>query len=161
MAEWSPPPRENLEPQMPAGALKQSSVRMWRFAGGSAMLIGLLVVLVGCGPGKPLGAVRGTVHFRGNPVTKGVVMLYSPELGYGNQKEIKPDGTYFIGNLPYGPFRIAVQPPSVLDDFGGKSLPTMRVIEVDNIPERYRNPSTSGFSCDITGPRTTVDLRME
>jgi hypothetical protein len=125
------------------------------------MLIGLLVVLVGCGPAKPLGAVRGTVHFRGNPVTKGVVMLYSPELRHGSQKEIKLDGTYFVGNLPHGPFRIAVQPPSVLDDLGGKSLPTMRVIEVDNIPERSRNPSTSGFSCDTTSPRTTVDLRME
>jgi len=146
---------------MPASALKQSRVRMRRFAGGAAMFIGLLVVLGGCGPGKPLGAVRGMVHFRGNPVTRGVVMLYSPELGYGTQKEIEPDGTYLVENLPYGPFRIAVQPPSVLDDFGGKSLPTMRVIKVDNIPERYRNPWTSGFSCDITGPRTTVDLRME
>ena len=37
------------------------------------VLLGILVT--GCGKTKPLGTVRGTVHFRGAPVAKGIVML--------------------------------------------------------------------------------------
>jgi len=126
-----------------------------------AGLLGLGILGLGCGQSKPLGTVLGTVHFRGAPVTKGIVMLYSAEVGYGNQRDINPDGSFAVDGLPYGPYQLAVSPPMVMEDYGGKSAPTLRVIEVDNIPKRYRNPSTSGFSCDVAEPNVTVDLRMD
>lgn len=126
-----------------------------------ALLAVVAVAAVGCRPAKPRGAVRGTVTFRGEPVTKGIVMLYSAKAGYGDQREITADGSFFVDDLPYGPFQLAVHPPMVMDDFGGKSAPSLRTVEVDNIPKRYRSPSTSGFSCEVSGPSLTVDLPME
>jgi hypothetical protein len=126
-----------------------------------AGLLGLGILGLGCGQSKPLGTVRGTVHFRGAPVTNGIVMLYSAEVGYGNQRDINPDGSFAVDALPYGRYQIAVGPPMVMEEYGGKSAPTLRVIEVDNIPKRYHNPSTSGFSCDVAGPSVTIALRME
>lgn len=126
-----------------------------------AGLLGLGILGPGCGQSKPLGTVRGTVHFRGAPVTNGIVMLYSAEVGYGNQRDINPDGSFAVDALPYGPYQIAVGPPMVIEEYGGKSAPTLRVIEVANIPKRYHNPSTSGFSCDVAGPSVTMTLRME
>jgi len=126
-----------------------------------AGLLGLGILGLGCGQSKPLGTVRGTVYFRDAPVTNGIVMLYSAEVGYGNQRDINPDGSFAVDGLPYGPYQLAVSPPMVMEDYGGKSAPSLRVIEVDNIPKRYRNPSTSGFFCDVTEPNATVDLRMD
>jgi len=126
-----------------------------------AGLVILGILVTGCGKGKPLGTVRGTVHFRGVPVTKGIVMLYCAAVGYGNQREIDSDGSFAVDGLPYGPYQIAVGPPMVMEEYGGKSAPTLRVIEVDNIPKRYHNPSTSGFFCDVTEPSVIVDLRMD
>ena len=126
-----------------------------------AGLVTLGILVTGCGKAKPLGTVRGTVQFRGKPVTKGIVMLYSAAVGYGNQREIDSDGSFAVDGLPYGPYQLAVSPPMVMEDYDGKSAPTLRVIEVDNIPKRYRNPSTSGFSCDVAEPNVTVDLRMD
>ena len=126
-----------------------------------AGLVTLGILVTGCGKAKPLGTVRGTVQFRGKPVTKGIVMLYSAAVGYGNQREIDSDGSFAVDGLPYGPYQLAVSPPMVMEDYGGKSAPTLRVIEVDNIPKRYRNPSTSGFSCDVTETNVIVDLRMD
>jgi len=124
-------------------------------------LVILGILFTGCGKTKPLGTVRGTVRFRGEPVTKGIVMLYSAAVGFGNQREIDSDGSFAVDGLPYGPYQLAVSPPMVMEDYGGKSAPTLRIVEVDNIPNQYRNPSTSGFACEVAGPSVTVDLLME
>lgn len=125
------------------------------------MALGLAVLLAGCGQTKPVGAVAGTVLFRGAAVAEGVVTLYSAELGFGNESAIKPDGTFLVEGLPYGSYRMAIRPPLVVDDLGGKAFPMARPKRVDNIPEKYQNPSTSGFACDVSGRRVKVDLEME
>lgn len=124
-------------------------------------LVGLAVLLGGCGKSRPLGAIGGTVQYRGNAVTEGIVTLYSPELGFGHESAIKPDGTFLVEGLPYGPYKISLQPPLIVDDLGGKAFPMASPKNVDNIPAKYRNPSTSGFSCDVASRRASVELTME
>jgi len=128
------------------------------------VLTGLLmlgILATGCGRAKPLGTVRGTVQFRGEPVTRGLVMLYSAELGYGNRRGSNADGTFVVDGLPYGTYQLGVSPPRVIRDFGGNSDATRRTEEVDNIPNRYRNPAKSGFSCEVAGPIAAVELHMQ
>lgn len=54
-----------------------------------------------------------------------------------------------------------VQPPLIAEDYGGKSLPGLVVKNVSNIPAKYGDFSTSGFSCDVKGRRTELELHME
>ena len=131
-----------------------------RFGSLSILIVGAMLAS-GCGQSKPRGTVGGRVTYGGMAVAEGVVILYSPELGYGNQGNIEPDGTFLVKSLPFGPYRIAVQPPVVSDDSGGKTSPSPRPKEVGNIPAKYRNPSTSGFSCEVAGRRVNVELRMD
>lgn len=127
----------------------------------SAVVLVLAVVLAGCGKGKPVGTVAGKVQFRGQAVTEGVVTLYSAQLGFGNETAIKPDGTFVVEGLPYGPYQMAIHPAMIVDDLEGKAFPMAKPKRVDNIPEKYRNPSTSGFACDVSGRRMSVALEME
>ena len=123
--------------------------------------VSVVALAAGCGESRPLGAVTGTVRYRGEAVREGIVSLYSPELGAGKETDIRPDGTFIVSGLLLGPYRIAIHPPLIRQDFGGKSAPSMEAKKVGNIPERYRNPSTSGFSCDVTGLSSRIELRME
>lgn len=134
----------------------QSHSRIIRLA-----LIGQALLVAGCSESRPLGTVTGTVRYRGDVVSEGIVSLYSPELAVGNEAAINSDGSFSVSRLPFGPYRIAVHPPLVRDDHGGQSAPSMEPKHVGNIPDTYRNPSTSGFSCDVTRAWTQIDLLME
>lgn len=125
------------------------------------VLFGLVVLLAGCGRSKPIGAVGGKVQYRGDAVTEGTVTLYSPDLGFGNESIIKPDGTFLVEGLPHGSYQMAIRPSLVVDDLGGKAFPISHFKKADDIPAKYRNPSTSGFSCEVEGRRVTIDLQME
>ena len=127
----------------------------------AALLIGMALLAVGCSQGKPRGSVAGTVQYRGAIVKEGIVSIYSPQLGFGNESSINEDGTFLVHGLRYGPYLIAIHPPLVRQDYGGKSVPSMEPKQVQDIPAKYRNPSTSGFACEVTGRRTSVELRME
>lgn len=117
--------------------------------------------LAGCGDVVPLGVVSGTVRYRGATVTEGTVSLYSPDLGTGGEAAINADGSFSVGGLRFGPYRIAIHPPLIHEDFGGKSAPSMEPKQVNNIPNTYRNPSTSGFACDVVRRNVEIDLNME
>lgn len=131
-------------------------LRSWVIA-----LIWPALLLAGCGESKQLGTVTGSVRYRGDAVSEGIVSLYSPELAVGNEAAIRPDGSFSVGGLPFGPYRVAIHPPSIVQDFGGKSAASMEPKEVGNIPEKYRNPSTSGFTCDVASREVRIDLSME
>ena len=146
---------------MERSCLDASVSRRYSLPAGMIALVCLAVLLGGCGKSKPVGAVGGTVQYRGSAVTEGIVTLYSPELGFGHESAIKPDGTFLVEGLPYGPYKISLQPPLIVDDLGGKAFPMASPKDVDNIPAKYRNPSTSGFSCDVAGRRASVELTME
>ena len=125
------------------------------------MLIGQVFLFAGCSEGVPLGVVTGTVRYRGDTVTEGIVSFYSPELGAGSESAINADGSFSVGGLPFGPYRIAIHPPLIHEDFGGKAVPSMEPKQVGNIPARYRNPSTSGFACDVRRRDVQIELNME
>jgi hypothetical protein len=83
---------------------------------------GLLLIFVasGCGPAKNNVVVTGKVTYKGEPVTGGVIKLYSsdatPVPGGGDSSfriQIKPDGTYAASNLPTGPMKVAIETDSV------------------------------------------------
>ncbi|QDU56625.1 hypothetical protein [Aeoliella mucimassa] len=82
--------------------------------------IGLLLiatlVTVGCDRGEKLGRVFGTVTYKDQPITAGVIVFSNPQAGVHMTADLKPDGTYELQTangfgLPLGTYKVAVNPP--------------------------------------------------
>lgn len=136
-------------------------MRVQEYFAVSAAACVLLLSVNGCAERKQVGTVVGAVRYRGSVVTEGIVTLYSPEMGLAKQSPINSDGSFLIDGVRYGSYGATVQPPLISEDFGGKSMPGLAIKEVRDIPARYRDIATSGFSCDVKGRRTDLSLEME
>lgn len=105
--------------------------------------------------------VRGTVTYRGQPVTSGLVLLSPQEQGHAATGELAADGTFRLttfrrhdGAVP-GKYRVAIQVfprdgaglPGA--EFGGKRPP---------IPQKYFNPESSGLLVEIKAGENVLDL---
>ena len=126
-------------------------------------------LLAGCGEPKTdrgtLGALTGTVSFKGEPITEGVVHFSHTSKGYGATAPIGENGMYEVksemGGLPVGEYKVSVVPPMVLKDFGPNTPKSEVPKEVDNIPTKYRSPSTSGLTVTIKEGENNFDISMK
>ena len=126
----------------------------------------LALFLTGCGssgPEGPTGTVRGTVSYKGKPVTEGLVQFFSGN-GIG-QGTISSDGTYILGwpgglAVPVGEYRVSINPPRLPDndDDPGAAAP---VNKDKRFPKKYRVVVTSGLTCKVTEGGNTHDFDMK
>jgi hypothetical protein len=84
----------------------------WRYP-----LHGLLIVLlfaVGCSPKGPanVAEVSGKVTFNGAPVTGGTIQLIPSGGGAPQILAIQPDGTFRVGSIPLGDYKVTVETES-------------------------------------------------
>jgi hypothetical protein len=99
-----------------------------------------LVVLSGCS--KPTTSTfHGTVSFRGQPLTFGVIYFLGPapamRMGMGT---IHDDGTYTATDVPVGEVRVSFQAPGV--------------------PEKYSDPNQSELIYTNTPARKSLDIAV-
>ncbi len=108
--------------------------------------IGLAVAL-GCGSsGNPTGQVSGTVQLGSKPLTKGSVNFLMKEKGIGAEAPIDATGKYaFSTPLAVGTYAVTVTPPPVEPVRPGTRPPKV----VQEIPARYREPTSSGLSYTV------------
>ncbi len=110
--------------------------------------------LAGCGD-SALGPVTGTVTFRGNPVTAGTVEASNVASGMTHVADLTNNGTFEFQirqghGLLYGQYRVAIKPPR-----GNKTSlqyqppKPVRAEDYPDIPKRYHDMNTSGFSIDV------------
>jgi hypothetical protein len=126
----------------------------------------MLVALVGCQRRPETAPVRGTVTFKGKPLTFGGVM-FQPAGGQPARGEIRPDGsfelsTYVAGDgAAVGPHRVRITcfegqnpqlppPPPGIEPALGKSL----------IPQKYTLLDTSGLTATVE-PSRTNEVRFQ
>ena len=129
----------------------------------SLWLLPLLACAAGCGSPK----LSGKVTYNGEPLHSGIVSITAAN-GWVGTSQINDDGTYSIANVPAGSAKIAV------DNFSSepgtklarkiprppdKSHPTQA--PPVKIPEKYKDPKTSGLTLEVTGGRQTYDIKLE
>jgi len=122
----------------------------------SLLLAAVTVAAAGCSRGPSIVPVQGKVHYNGQPLAFGSVML-QPDAGQPARAKIQPDGTFkmttnrFGDGATVGRNRVRVtcyegQGPSAAEGEGepalGKSL----------IPRRYADIDTSGIVVQIEPP---------
>ncbi len=135
--------------------------RNWRWA---AVVAAIVAAAVGCTRPQPQEA-RGRVTFQGQPVPEGIVVVDNEAEGISLTSPLQPDGSFVVTsyqgrNLPAGTYRLAVRPPLP----GGQSLseitqPAKR--DYPNIPEKYRDPKTSGLTAEVRAGVNEIVIDMQ
>jgi hypothetical protein len=123
----------------------------------------LCLAVAGCG-GKSRGMVAGKVTCDGQPVAEGQVVFCDPEDGFYVTQRLGPDGTYNVRTpngpgLPTGKWEVAIAPPRVDPPRPGEPPPVIR--DYPNIPLRYRDPKTSGFSIEVRESNGPYDFEIK
>ena len=120
-----------------------------------------LALVAGCTPSPPRGTLVGSVQYQGTALQEGTVQMYSPSLGEGGMAAIAGDGSFTIEALPPKKYELAIEPPEVLNDYGGKAAPGYETKQMKNIPAKYRQFETSGLEVTIAEGDNSIDVVME
>jgi hypothetical protein len=107
--------------------------------------------------------VTGKVTFRGQPVADGRIRFNHQQAAVDVTAILKSDGSYEIvmaegKGLPEGTYAVAVLPPMVKAPLG--PMTPVKQPSYPNIPNKYRNPSTSGLSFVVTNNENRFDVDM-
>lgn len=119
----------------------------------------LLVAVAGCGTSGPeMGDVKGTVTYKGKPLTTGTITFVPETDGLPTAfAEIQPDGTYvaktrdFGNGVPIGKHRVMII--AVKDH--GPEAPVEAIL-----PVKYSSDSQSGLTAEVKAGENTVDFPL-
>ncbi|MCA9061110.1 MAG: hypothetical protein KDA85_21505 [Planctomycetaceae bacterium] len=128
----------------------------------SAVATLLLLSVGGCGPAETVREfveVSGTVTFQQQPVEEGNVSFEDAESGLSGTAPLESGGNFDV-ELVAGNYRVWIEPPIIVTDSGPESEPGEDYKDVANIPEKYRNPETSGLTLTVEGPTDAVQFEM-
>lgn len=122
-----------------------------------------LIAAAGCGPkGVKKVTVSGTVSYKGQSLQSGILKFVGPDGAY-SAASIQPDGTYIITDVVPGEVKVGVMEApggsgSSSGDTKGSAAPKRPAV---SLPEKFREPETSGVKYTIT-PDTkelAIDLK--
>jgi hypothetical protein len=124
---------------------------------------GLLLLSTGCGsPEKPeVAPVRGTVSFRGKPLSTGTIVFAPDPLRNGPgplaRADIQADGSYQLMSDKVAGATLGWHRVTVVAVIDGASAPGQRFTQPRSLlPEKYRDPELSGLSCEVKPGRPNV-----
>ncbi|HZY87943.1 MAG TPA: hypothetical protein VFE78_24120 [Gemmataceae bacterium] len=136
---------------------------------GAALALVLSASAVGCGGGR--GEVRGTVRYRGRPLTSGTVQLLGAD-GVPYAATIGADGSYVV-RAPVGAAKVIVsclaearlprltrQQPAGRSAVRGAAPPRPRSGGFSLVPERYGDWGLSGLAVEVGRGETTCDFDL-
>jgi hypothetical protein len=133
----------------------------------AAAMMALTGCLSGCGPsGKKVWPVSGKVTYQGKPVAAGTIRFQ--KLDVDMTAGLRPDGGYEVimaegRGLPEGDYQVAVIPLSAIPGspipMGPIKAPLPKPVCRD-IPQKYRDPSTSGLTLTVKPGNNPFDVDM-
>ncbi|RCS47752.1 hypothetical protein DTL42_14645 [Bremerella cremea] len=124
-----------------------------------SLLVLLLIAAVGCGSAGPeMGDVKGTVTYKGKPLTTGTITFVPETDGLPNAfAEIQTDGTYvaqtrdFGNGVPVGKHRVMII--AVKDH--GPEAPVEAIL-----PVKYSSDSQSGLKAEVSAGENIIDFPL-
>jgi len=126
----------------------------------------------GTGCSKIGGDVTGSVTLNGKPMTAGSVTFHY-EGGVNASAAIGTDGSYHLVKPPKGTANVTVEPPDLNTGAGVGSGGNVKPVSTKLseqpkttkpepvwIPDKYKNPKTSGLSITVSGSNQSFDIAM-
>jgi hypothetical protein len=124
----------------------------------------VLIALPGCS-GERTAKLSGKVTYNNKPVPGGQVVFANEDNTKVTEADIQPDGTYSSTQVPLGKVRVGVMPAhkglaaSIPKGVKSKMPPDKHPEEYEkkggteyvDIPEQFRDPSTSGINVTVDG----------
>ena len=153
----------------------------------SLALLPAVLLSAGCSSGNPNtpARIKGSIKYKGQPITAGQVRLVSKDGGGAGKGDIKADGTYAVNELPVGEMTIIVDtevanpnpekkeykggdgknvmptyaPPGA-GEYERKKLAKAGVGSYTKIPAKYADPAKSGLSHTLVKGDNTKDIDL-
>lgn len=128
----------------------------------AGFLVALLVVVLLLLDGHRIAEyrIRGRVLFEMQPVSEGTVHLEHTKTGRSYSAELDAQGRFWI-RLSAGRYRAAVTPPVGPAGTFDATVIGESYLQVENIPELYWSPETSGVTLDVPGHSLDVVISMK
>ncbi len=123
-------------------------------------VVGMSGCLNSSGRGIPKGKIQGTVTYKGAPVSEGRVFFTSPTTGIAIAMNLDESGTFQMSEgLEVGTYEVNITPPLV-EDVAGAPVAT-KPKDYPNIPKKYRESATSGFTAEVVKGSNSFTFAME
>lgn len=118
--------------------------------------------VVGCADkGVKKVTVHGTVSYKGQRLQSGILKFVGPEGSY-SAASIQSDGTFIITDVVPGEVKVGVmEAPQGSGSSSGEKTPAAPKTPPVSLPEKYREPETSGVTYTIA-PETrelSIDIK--
>lgn len=125
----------------------------------------VVVLAIGCTPKEELGRISGTVAYRGQPLSRGLVMFANRAKGVYMTAPIQEDGRYEVymaqgAGLPLGDYEVAVAPPTI-DHPIGPILNPPKLEDEPEFPAKYRTWDTSPLRFTIRSGNNQFPINMQ
>jgi hypothetical protein len=119
-----------------------------------------LLAVAGCsGGGIRKVTVHGTVTYQGQPLQAGLLKFSGPEGAYAAGR-IQADGKYIITDVLPGETKVGVLQTPQGAGSSSNAAAASRSSTPAALPEKYRDPSTSGLTYTITPDTTELDIAI-
>lgn len=125
-----------------------------------ALLCALGFATLGCSDkGNKKITVSGTVSYKGQPLTSGMLQFTGENNGYYGAATIMPDGKYTMTDVVPGEVMVSIiqSPSGEGSSSGEKGKPAPK--RSADLPDKYRIAQTSGLKYPITPD--TSELKIE
>jgi hypothetical protein len=123
-------------------------------------LVAIVVAASGCGSHKKV-TINGTVSYKGQRLSGGMVQLVGLQGGPPSAALIRTDGTFIMPDVVPGEVKVSiVATPLSSGHSGGKPAFGPTIAPAD-LPEEYRDPATSGLRYTITPDTRRLDINMD
>jgi len=121
-------------------------------------LVVLVVVALGCGGDRKV-TVNGTVSYKGQPLSGGMLQFVGPN-GAPAAAMIQRDGKFIMTDVTPGEVKVSIMATPQSGPRGDKAPPAPKVAPVE-LPERYRDPEKSGLKYTITSDTKQLDIKID
>jgi hypothetical protein len=115
-----------------------------------------LVAVAGCSNEDKKLTIQGTISYKGQPVRSGFLKFVGPKEGYTGAS-IQPDGTFVITGVVPGENKIGVREAPRNSRPSPDEPKTPPVV----LPEKFRDPETSGVVYTIAPNATEVTIELK
>jgi hypothetical protein len=126
-----------------------------------ALAAAVLIAAPGCGDkGVKKVTVSGTVSYKGQKLQSGILKFVGPEGAY-SAAAIQPDGTFVITDVVPGEVKVGVmEAPGGSGSSSGEKGSGPKAAPV-SLPEKFREPDTSGVKYTITAETTELHIELK
>jgi hypothetical protein len=128
---------------------------------GMALAFTIAMLAAACGPSGPVKVtVKGNVTYKGKKMTSGIVTFNSDNGSY-SAASIMEDGTYIMTDVLPGEIGVGVMESPQGSGSSSGDGPSKPSMPAANLPQKFRDPSTSGLKFTVKVDTKELDIKMD